>query len=147
MLKLSYEQVAKEIEFSQKEIQYSKIRIIVLLITSSICLILWSSFSMKFDFFLNLRYVASLPFVFNIFAWVIYLLPYIIPFAFSYNKYFKREKEYNYNDMDIDVLQKSQMIAISLYKQRKIERIIIPFIAMQFIIISAILALLHLIRY
>jgi hypothetical protein len=143
--RISIQEILMEIESSRKEINNSKNRVIIFLLVSSVISIFWSTSILSFNFFYSFRIFITFPFIFNISAWIIYLLQYLTPFLFNHIRYLERENR-DIDNEDREIIWKSQMITASRIRQSKIERMIIPIIILQFISMSAILMMIFQIR-
>jgi len=131
--KISLQQVLLEIETSQKEINNSKNRIMIFLLASTVIVLFWATSIVRFDLMYMLRLFVSIPFIFNIAAWLFYIFQYF-PFFFGNHRFYMEREKDDYDDPEMErLIWHSQNISYSLYKQKKLERIIIPLLAIQFI--------------
>ncbi len=145
--KISLQQIQIENESTQKQLTNSQNRIIIFLLASSIIEIFWVTAIFRFEIIYELRILVIIPFVFNIFSWLFYALQYLIPIYFNRRRFFElNDREYDNVD-DNRAIKNNQILKYSLYRQRKIERIIIPLIIFQFISMSVIIIMLFQIWY
>ncbi|AUP78285.1 hypothetical protein C1H87_05975 [Flavivirga eckloniae] len=145
--KISLQQIQIENESTQKRLTNSHNRIIIFLLASSLIEVFWSTTIFEFRIVYKLKLFITIPPIFNIFSWSIYAIKHLTPFFFDKYRFFEKEKE-DYNRVEKStVIKDYQILKYSLYRQEKVERLIISLLIVQFISMSTMIIILFQTKY